>query len=125
MSIENLTLAITLLLLADRILRTLAPITATPLDDEAVKAVDKAKDWARTMSPAIYAIVEQLAATGKIPKADKAQAFFVELAEAYRRSTGNSLPAQAHAEAEILAKGLAAADKMAKGNPQTAPAAPN
>lgn len=112
MSVENLTLAITLLLLAERILRAVAPMTATTIDDEAVKGIDKAREWARTMAPAIYAVVEQLAASGKIAKAEKAQVFLNHLEEAYHRVEGAPLPAQAHAEAEIVAKGLAAADKL-------------
>ena len=115
---ENITLLLTLLLIAERVLRAVAPATQTTVDDEAVKGIDKAREWARTMAPAIYAVVEQLAATGKIAKAEKAKVFLNQLAEAYHRVEGAALPDQAHAEAEVLAKGLAAADKLAAPAPK-------
>lgn len=116
---ENITLILTLLLIAERVLRAVAPSTQTTIDDEAVKGIDKARGWARSMAPAIYAVVEQLAASGKIAKAEKAQVFLTQLAEAYHRVEGAPLPNQAHAEAEVLAKGLAAADKLALPAPAT------
>ena len=119
LTVENITFALTLLLIAERILRAIAPATQTTIDDEAVKGIEKAREWARTMAPAVYAVVEQLAASGKIAKAEKAQVFLNQLAEAYHRVEGAPLPDQAHAEAEVLAKGLAAAAKL--GNPPQAP----
>lgn len=117
-NLQNLTTLFTVLLVLEAILRRIAPLTKTDADDKALAEIDKAKGWAMTVAPSFYAVVESLAATGKIPKAEKAQTFLAELAEAYRKANGKPLPAEAHAEAEIVARGLAATDKI--GNPPVA-----
>lgn len=118
-NLQNLTTLFTVLLVLEIILRRVAPLTKTDADDKALAEIDKAKAWAMTVAPSFYAIVESLATTGKIEKAEKARTFLSELAEAYRRANGKPLPAEAHVEAETIARGLAAADKI--GNPPPAP----
>lgn len=119
LTVENFTLVLTLALATERFLRWLAPQTQTLADDAAVAEIDRARAWAGQYAPAIYAVVEQLAATGKIAKAEKAVVFLDELEEAYRRTSGKVLPDQAKAAAITLARGMAASDKI--GNPQPAP----
>lgn len=108
---ENITFVLTMLLVAERIVRAIAPITKTDLDDRAIREIDKAKEWGRSVAPAIYAIVEGLAASGKIPKAEKAKEFISEISEAYTRANGSTMPVQAIADAQTVARGLAAATK--------------
>jgi len=120
LTLQNMTTLITVLLTLEMILRRVAPMTTTDLDDKALIEIDKAKSWAVSMAPAVYAIIEGLAKSGKIPAASKAQAFAAELAQAYQKANGAPLPAQAHAEAETVARGLAAADKLTV-NPPPAP----
>ena len=125
---ENITTIITLFLLADRILRAVAPLTNTDIDDKIVAEIDQGKAFVQSYAPAAFTIAEQLANAGAIAKGGKAKAFLDELKEAFEKSTGKQLSDGAVVEANLLAKGLAAAGKVSASkvetpvNPQTAPA---
>lgn len=115
----DVALVVALVLAGEKILRVMAPITKTTLDDEAVKRIDRARAWAKEVAPVIYTIIEQAAEVGKIAKHNKATEFAAELEKAYARIEGGMLPVQALVEADIVARGMAAADKI--GNPHLAP----
>jgi lysyl-tRNA synthetase class I len=115
----NLALAVSLALAFERVLRAVAPITKTEFDDNLVREIDKAREWARDKAPVFYTVVEQAQEIGKILSKDKTKAFDAGIAQAFEATHGKPLPVQALREAQIVAMGLAASDKL--GNPPKAP----
>jgi hypothetical protein len=109
---QNLTTVVVVLLALWEAFKAIAPKTATKIDDNIVDAVGDAKEWARGSSPHAWAIAELLAAQGAIPKAQKSAAFALKLREAYIEATGKVLPDKALKEAELVAAGLSASDKL-------------
>lgn len=106
---DNLTLAVVLLLAMERIIRRLAPMTTTTRDDELVAGIDRARAWVREYAPLIVGIVEDLAATGKIPAAAKAAEYLSRLeAEWSKANPGQPLPPPVASEARLIAAGIAA-----------------
>ena len=87
--------------------------------------IDQARSWSLQQSPHIWAIVEQLAVAGSIPKIQKPAEFLLRLRAAYAAATGKILPEAAAAEAQTVAAGLSAGAKLPMGsaiaNPQPAP----
>ena len=126
MDTQTLTFVLVALLLLDRIAHMIAQMTATKADDDILAAIDKARAWAFQQAPNFWAIVEQGAAMGAIPKAQKAAEFLLRLKAAYAAATGHVLPEAAAAEAQTVAAGLSAGAKLpaqvASANPQPAPA---
>jgi hypothetical protein len=116
----NLALAVSLALACERILRAVAPITKTEFDDNLVREIDKAREWARTAAPVFYAVVEQVREGNLWSTGLKKQTFDAEIAKAFEAIHGKPMPAQALMEAQVVAKGLAAADKLT-ANPPKAP----
>jgi len=127
MDTQTLTMICVALLVIERIIRTVAPLTATTADDKAVAAIDSARAWSLQQAPHIWAVVEQMAAIGAIPKAQKAAEFLLRLKAAYAAAVGTALPAAAIAEAQTVAAGLSAGAKLptvseaVPVNPQPAP----
>lgn len=126
MDIQTLTLIFVVLLVLEKIARAVAPMTATKVDDQAVVMIDQARGWSLQQAPHIWAVVEQLAAVGSIPKVQKAAEFMLRLKSAYAAATGQVLPEAAAAEAQTVAAGLSAGAKLPAQvmpvNPQPAPA---
>lgn len=114
MTTDNVTLALVVLMVLERILRAVAPRTETKIDDRILAGFDDARDWAEDMAPHLWAIVEALAAQGAIPKAQKAALFGMQLKETYHKATGKLLPDGAVAQAETVAAGLSASDKLTR-----------
>lgn len=129
MTTDNVTLALVVLMVLERIVRAIAPKTETKIDDRIIASLDDARDWAEDMAPHLWAIVETMAAQGAIPKARKAALFGMQMKEAYHKATGKMLPEGAIATAETVAAGISAADKLgrltgtptASGNPDPQP----
>jgi maltose-binding protein MalE len=114
--------ALVLLLAAERILRRVAPLTATTRDDEAVAQIDRAREWVRTHAPLVVAIIEDLAMTGRIPAAEKAKAYWQRIEAEYMKAhNGASMPQQAAAEAKLMADGIAAMLPHRSGQAPTDP----
>jgi hypothetical protein len=87
-------------------LKAIAPKTATKTDDNAVAMIETAKAWVEKLAPHIWAVVEVLAAEGKLPPGvTKAEEFAKRLIEAQKSPD--------HVGAAIAA-GLSAADKMGR-----------
>lgn len=109
LTVDHLTLALVVMLAAERLLRRIAPLTATRRDDELLEQIDRARAWVREYAPLIVGIVEDLAATGRIPAAAKAREYLARLeAEWAAAHPGQPLPPQASAEARLIAAGIAA-----------------
>jgi hypothetical protein len=113
----NIVLALVLLEMAVRLLRSIAPKTATKADDEALAGLDVAIGWAHAAAPHLWAIVEAAAAQGAIPKAQKAAQFALMIKAEYQRQSGKALPAAAEAAAQLAAQGLSASEKLARSVP--------
>jgi hypothetical protein len=131
MTTDNLTLALVVLMTLERIIRALAPKTATTLDDKFIGGLDDARGWAADMAPHLWAVVETLAMSGAIPKAQKTALFALKIREAYQKATGKLLSDGAVITAETVAAGLSAADKLDRlptvtegGKPANPPAGP-
>lgn len=130
MDTQTLTMILVVLLVLERIIRAVAPMTATTVDDQAVAMIDQARSWSLQQAPHIWAIVEQLASVGSIPKIQKSAEFLLRLKAAYAAATGKMLPEAAAAEAQTVAAGLSAGAKLPiqsvseviPANPQPAPA---
>jgi len=120
---ENATLTLVILLALEKILRRIAPTTATTRDDGWVADIDRAKAWAMTNAPLLWGIVEDLAGTGLFPKAQKAQEFGRRLLDEWQKAhPGKPLPDEAKAAADLVARGLSAADHFTpKPDPQPGP----
>lgn len=114
---DNLTTVLVVLLALWEVLKAVAPRTTTKIDDSIVDGVE----WAKGSAPHAWAIAEVLAAQGSIPKVQKAAAFALKLREAYLDATGKVLPEKAMKEAEMVAAGLSAADKLTRLDPPPGP----
>lgn len=121
LTVQNITTFLTIILVLDRILRAIAPATSTKIDDQAIETIDKARAWAQDNSPHFWAVIEQLAQVGAIPKVQKAAEFMTRLRAAYIEATGKPMPQTAVLEAQTVAAGLSAAAKL-KANPTPVPA---
>jgi hypothetical protein len=132
---ENLIFLGMILLLLERILEKIAPLTATKVDDAVLDVIKEQKTWIRSYAPLISGIVEDLAKSGMFPKVAKADEYWRKLeAEWARVHPGVPMPPEIRAEADLIGKGAAAAYPHevapiaaapvapAAGNPQTAPA---
>lgn len=118
---QHLIAFFTFLLALDKLAHRIAPLTATTKDDEILAKIDKAKDWIGTYAPIVFAIVEDLGATGKIQYAQKAAEFLNRLkVEWFQAHPGEELPKEAEAQARLIAAGLAAS--LPHSNPQPGPA---
>ncbi len=122
LTIQNITAFFAAILVLDRILRAIAQMTSTKVDDQAIETIDKARSWAQNNAPHFWAVIEQLSQVGAIPKAQKAAEFMLRLRAAYVEATGKTLPQAASLEAQTVAAGLSAAAKLpAIANPTPAP----
>ena len=129
METNTMILIFVVLLVLEKVIRAVAPTTATKADDQAVAAIDSARAWSLQQAPHIWAVVEQAAAIGAIPKVQKAAEFLIRLKSAYAAAVGKSLPEAALAEAQTVAAGLSAGAKLpiqsvaevVPVNPQPAP----
>jgi hypothetical protein len=109
-----------LLLTLERFLVRIAPLTETKKDDELVATLKQAREWVQTYSPLIFGIVEDLAATGKIPAARKAWEYLERLRHEWSKmNPGKPLPEAAEIDAKLIASGLAASTPH--GNPTPGP----
>jgi len=112
METNTMILIIVALLALEKIVRAVAPLTATTADDKALAAIDSARAWSLQQAPHIWAVIEQLAAIGAIPKAQKAAEFLLRLKAAYTAAVGKAIPEAALAEAQTVAAGLSADAKL-------------
>lgn len=108
--------AITILFALYGALKAVAPRTATKADDNLVEAIERAKVWVEKLAPHVWAVVEVLAAEGKLPPGvTKAEEFAKRLVEAQK--SPDSLGA-------ALAAGISAFDKLDKDMLPGPPAGP-
>lgn len=118
---ENMALGLALALSAWQIIKAVAAMTSNKTDDAVVNAVERGVDWARSVSPHIWTIVETLAAGGKLDKAEKLAEFMRRLDDASVKITGKNLTVEAKAAAMLEAEGMSAADRLMRLDPQPAP----
>ncbi len=123
LTVENISLVILVYLALEKILRRIAPATAMTQDDALVASLDRARAWVAANAPLLWGIVEDLAGTGLFPKAQKAQEFGRRLLDEWQKAhPGKPLPDEAKAAAELVARGLSAADHFTpKPDPQPGP----
>lgn len=104
------------------ILRTIAPRTKTTIDDDIVAIIDKGRSWVRDYAFPIWSAVEQLEKAGKIERLNKYGEYMSVFREAFKSAFGKEMPEELETDAELMARGLSAADKLSKSvtvNPQS------
>ena len=96
------------------IIKVIAPMTKTKLDDAAVAKIENLKAWGHGVAPHLWAIVEVLATRGIIDNKGPAKMneFLKLLDEESEAIHGEKLPEQAANAAKLVAKGLSAADHL-------------
>lgn len=111
-TVENVALMLSLGLFIDRVLRRVAQTTGWRGDDRLVEEIDRAKAWVARFAPLLWGIIEDASKTGAFPKAEKARRYGERLAEEWRKSNPRlPMPAEAAAEATLVAQGLSALSK--------------
>jgi hypothetical protein len=110
----NLAIAVSLLTSLYALLRTIAPHTKTTVDDNIVAFVEKNRPWVRDFAWQVWSLVEELQRQGKILKGGKYGEYITILRDYFKKTHGREMPAELEADAELMAKGLSAADKLDK-----------
>jgi hypothetical protein len=110
----NVAILISVLMSLYAILKTIAPKTKTTVDDDIVAFVEKARPWVRDFAFPVWSLVEQLQKQGKILKNGKYGEYITILRDAFRQSFGKEMPKALETDAQLLAQGLSAADKLSK-----------
>lgn len=110
----NVSILISLIMSVIAVLRTIAPVTKTTVDDDLVAFVDKSKATVRKLSLPIWAVIEEMEKAGKISKKAKYGEYLTMFRDFFRRTFGKEMPKEAEAEASILAAGYSASDKLQK-----------
>lgn len=128
LTLQNALLAAALLGVLVDVLRKIAPMTNTTMDDAAVSKLEAAKAWAEDWAPSFWAVVEVAQKSGKLPPGvTKSAQFLEELRKAWNAQHGGEIPPQAIAVANGIASGLSAGQKLPQiattvtGNPPAAP----
>lgn len=119
LTIENITALFTALLVLERVLRAVAPLTKTTVDDGIVEKIDSGRNFIRRYSASAWAIVEGLEKSGIIKKTDKIGKFISTLEEAYKAAEGQELSASAKVESKLIAAGMSAAAKLPFASPKS------
>jgi len=113
LTVENLLVVIGGLGWLLAFLQWIEPKTKNQLDDEAVAAIEKARQWAMAMSPNFWAVIEWSASQKMLPAgATKATEFLLAIRKAYLEQHGHDLPVEAEKTAQTVAMGLSAAQKI-------------
>ena len=126
----NVAIVVSLMMSAFAVLKVVAPKTKTTVDDDIVAFVEKARPWVRDFALPAWALVEQLQKQGKILKGGKYDEYLTVLRDAFAASFGRALPKELEVDAQLMAQGLSAAEKLQKeavapaqrapaGNPMT------
>ncbi len=110
----NLAIAISLFASIYAVLKTIAPQTKTTVDDDIVSFIDKGRAWVQSYGFPIWSVVEQLEKAGKIQRLSKYGEYMSIFREAFKSAFGKEMPEELETDAELMAKGLSAADKLAK-----------
>jgi hypothetical protein len=93
-------------------LRKIAPLTATDLDDRAVATWDAWRSWVFRMCPHFWNIVEELYLAGLLQKGGKLDDYRTRLGLAFSAAFGSEMPESLLKDAEALAAGLSAKDRI-------------
>jgi len=110
----NISIAISLIMSLYAILKTMAPKTKTTLDDDLVVLVEKGRPWVRNFALPVWSLVEQLFSQGKILKNSKYGEYLSIFREAFKQTYGKEMPKELEVDAQLMAQGLSAADKLGK-----------
>ncbi|GEM_PF-1698178 len=117
----NVAIAISLLASLYAVLKTIAPKTKTTIDDDIVAFVERARPWVRDFAFPVWSLVEQLQKQGKILKNGKYGEYITLLRDAFKQAYGRDMPKALEVDAQLMAQGLSAADKLAKEEPASIP----
>lgn len=111
----NVAIVLSLLASFYALLKTIAPKTKTTADDKVVELVEKARPWVSQFGGLIWSFVEQMANTGKIEKLNKASEYMKIIRESFKQAFSADMPEALNGDAELIAKGLSAIEKLEKG----------
>jgi hypothetical protein len=120
-TVTNVALGISLIASLYALLKTIAPKTKTTADDKVVEFVERARPWVFNFASLSWSIVESLASTGKIDKLNKYSKYMDILREGFEGAFGEKMPKALEADAQFMAQGLSAMDKLEREvsqNPQ-------
>lgn len=110
----NVAIVISLLMSLYSVIKTIAPKTKTTIDDSIVSVVEKGRPWVRDFAFPIWSLVEQLFNQGKILKNSKNGEYLAIFREGFKQAFGQDMPKELETDAQLLAQGLSAADKLEK-----------
>jgi hypothetical protein len=110
----NVAIAVSLLMALYSLIKTIAPKTKTTIDDDIVAFVERARPWVRDFAGPVWALVEQLQKQGKILKNGKYGEYLTILRDAFKQTYGQDMPKALEVDAQLMAQGLSAADKLVK-----------
>ncbi len=106
------------------VLKNIAPKTKTEVDDKIVNLVEKARPWVYNFASITWTIVENMGKSGKVDKLQKYSEYMNILRDGFKQAYGEEMPQALESDAQLIAQGLSAAEKLDKVNSlnPTAPA---
>ena len=110
----TVSIAVTFITAIYALIRTMAPKTQTKLDDNFVSLVEKGRVTVNQFALPIWAVVEEMQKSGKISQKSKFGEYLGMFRDLFRRTHGADMPKELEAEAETLAAGISASDKLQK-----------
>lgn len=115
-TVGNVALVVSLIASFYALLKTMAPKTQSTADDKALELIDRARPWIFSFSSLAWSIVESLSKSGKIDKLTKFSEYMRILKEGFEQAFGKEMPMALESDAQLIAQGLSAAEKLDKVN---------
>ncbi len=98
------------------VLKNIAPKTKTEVDDKIVNLIEKTRPWVYNFASLAWTIVENMGKSGKINKFQKYSEYINILKDGFKQAYGEEMPPALESDAQLIAQGLSAAEKLDKVN---------
>lgn len=123
-TVSNVAILVSLVMSLYAVLKSVAPKTKTEVDDKIVSLIEKARPWVYNFASLAWTIVETLGKSGQIDKLQKYSEYMNILKDGFMQAYGEEMPPALESDAQLIAQGLSAAEKLDKMNSlnPTAPA---